>query len=410
MRRSRPPSGQLLRKNPQVSRTFGNRSQTALRSGRIHCATDCYDVDTNLAAILLLTDLPSRGRKLAGLLAVWGEPVMIDLLDPAEPTALPAPGDVVAVVSDASLSHSAQVAGLRRHLDRLGPNRPPFLCVMHADTPRSRAQAQALGADHTLRAQDVARSLARSLGHLFAGRRPLDAVGSTTLGAAAADGVLTRLFDLGRAGTAPDRGQVSLGAELVLGALDKTDVRTWLDVVWRFDDATHQHCLLVAGLAGGFARNLGLREDDCRILTQAALLHDLGKSRIPLSILNKPGRLDDDETAVMLTHPSIGYDMLVGGDYPDAMLAVVRSHHEALDGSGYPDNLRADRIPDLVRLVTVCDVFGALIERRPYKKALGGDEAYAILKGMAGKVDPDLVRAFQPLAELAGAATCSMAA
>lgn len=363
-----------------------------------------------MAAILLLTDTPTRGRKLAGFLASMGEPVMVDLLDPAEPTTLPAPQHIMAVVSDASLSHSAQVAGLHRHLGRLGPNRPPFLCLMHEDTPRARAQALALGANRTLKAEDAARSLTTTLGGLSAGMRLLDAVRATTAGAAAADVVLTRIFDLGRAGTAPTPGQVAHGAELVMSALDKADVRTWLDVVWRFDDATHQHCLLVAGLAAGFARHLGMRDADCHELTQAALLHDLGKSRIPLTVLNKPGRLDEDETAVMRTHPSIGYDMLKDGDHPAAMLGVVRSHHEALDGSGYPDNLRADQIPDLVRLVTVCDVFGALIERRLYKKPLDGDEAYAILQGMAGKVDLDFVRAFQPLAEMAGAAFRPMAA
>ncbi|POR42401.1 metal-dependent phosphohydrolase [Methylobacterium sp. V23] len=365
---------------------------------------------TNVAAILLLTDMPTRSRKLASLLEALGEPVLVDLLDPAEPTTLPAPESIRAVVSDASLSRSTQVAALRRHLGRLGPNRPPFLCLMHEDTPRARVQAQALGANRTLSAGYAARSLAKTLEGLFVGDRLLDAGRATTAGAAAADVVLTHLLDLGRAGTAPTRGLVRQGAELVLSALDKADVRTWLDVVWRFDDATHQHCLLVAGLAAGFARHLGMREADCHELTQAALLHDLGKSRIPLSILNKPGRLDDKELAVMRTHPTIGYDLLRDGDYPEVMLTVVRSHHEALDGSGYPDNLRSDRIPDLVRLVTVCDMFGALIERRPYKKPLGGDEAYATLQGMDGKIDIDLVRAFQPLAEAAGAAVPSIAA
>lgn len=357
-----------------------------------------------MAAILVLTDTPTRCRWMSGILADRGEPVVVDLLDPAEPVMLPAPGRVLAVIGDASLSRSASVASLYRHLGRLGPNRPPFLCLMHEDTPRARAQARALGADRTLRADDAAWSLAAALDGLLAGAPGPDTVRATFAGAVAADAVLTRILDRGRAGTAPTPEQVTHGAEIVLTALDQTDVRTWLDVVWRFDDATHQHCLLVAGLAAGFARHLGIREADCQQLTQAALLHDLGKTRIPLSVLNKPGLLDDDEAAVMRTHPSIGYDMLRGGDHPEAMLAVVRSHHEALDGSGYPDNLRADRIPDLVRMVTVCDVFGALIERRPYKKPLGGDEAYAILRSMAGKVDPDLVRAFQPLAEAAGAA------
>ncbi len=91
-------------------------------------------------------------------------------------------------------------------------------------------------------------------------------------------------------------------------------------------------------------------------LTKAALLHDVGKTKIPLSILNKPGRLTDDEMAVMRTHAALGYDMLEHGGFSRKCCMVVRSHHEMLDGSGYPDGLRAPEIPDLVRLVTICDI------------------------------------------------------
>lgn len=94
--------------------------------------------------------------------------------------------------------------------------------------------------------------------------------------------------------------------------------------------------------------------------------------------------------------------MLRGQGFSALMLAVVRSHHELLDGSGYPDGLWGGAIPDLVRLITVCDIFGALIERRPYRAPMSGGEAYAILEGMGEKLDRDLVRAFQPVADLVG--------
>lgn len=79
--------------------------------------------------------------------------------------------------------------------------------------------------------------------------------------------------------------------------------------------------------------------------------------------------------------------MLVGQGFKEVMLAVVRSHHEMLDGSGYPNALQGGQIPDLVRLVTVCDIYGALIERRPYRAPMAGEKAYAILDGMAGRLD-----------------------
>ena len=164
-----------------------------------------------------------------------------------------------------------------------------------------------------------------------------------------------------------------------------------------FDDATHQHCLLVAGLAAAFSVTLGLSEVDRHRLAKAALLHDVGKVRVPTAILNKPGPRTEGEMAVMRTHPAEGHAMLLGGGFEDAMLTVVRSHHEMLDGSGYPDGLKGASIPDLVRLVTVCDIYGALIERRSYKPPMAAGRAFGLLQGMAGRLDGDLVRAFTPI-------------
>ncbi|MGT2487472.1 HD-GYP domain-containing protein [Methylobacterium oryzae CBMB20] len=89
--------------------------------------------------------------------------------------------------------------------------------------------------------------------------------------------------------------------------------------------------------------------------------------------------------------------MLVDQGFEQQMLSVVRSHHEMLDGSGYPDRLKGDEIPDLVRLVTVCDIHAALIEQRPYKPPMASEAAYAILEGMAGRLDPAIVGAFRPV-------------
>ncbi len=164
-----------------------------------------------------------------------------------------------------------------------------------------------------------------------------------------------------------------------------------------FDEATHQHCLLVTGLATAFATRLGFADLDSYRPTKAALLHDVGKTLISPAILNKPGRLTDEEMAVMRTHAALGYDLLVGGGFSPEMLQVVRSHHEMLDGSGYPDGLRAPEIPDLARLVTICDIYGALIERRSYRAPMPGGEAYGILRSMTGRLDADLVAAFHPV-------------
>ena len=365
---------------------------------------------------LLLTDTPARGQRLARGLSPLGLTLVVDLLDPGQDRVRPDPATVRAVISDISFATSPPIAGLRRHLDRLAGRRPPFVCLLHEDTPRSHAQAEALGATRTLRADQADRLLISTLSRLTepseAGTCPdavprdapatLPVASTVAEDIAQADAALTRIFDLGRSGGAIKPGLITAGTDLIERALRKSDVRAWLDVVWRFDDATHQHCLLVAGLAAGFAKHLGLRRADCQQLTQAALLHDVGKSRIPIAILNKPGRLNAEELTVMREHPVLGHQMLRDQGYPEAMLAVVRSHHEALDGSGYPDGLHGIEIPDLVRLVTICDIFGALIERRPYKAPMAGAQAFAILESMGGKLDQDLLRAFRPIADATG--------
>ncbi len=349
---------------------------------------------------LLLTDTPARGTQLARGLDDLGSSLVIDVLDPEQADLAPAPGSILAVISDVSFTGSQPLIGIKRHLDRLGPGRPPYFCLLREDTPGARAKAQALGATRTLRADEAARLMRDAITPLIATKS--DHHPSVAEDVTQADAVLTRIFRLGLNGGAVTPAVITAGADLIEGALRKSDVKAWLDVVWRFDDATHQHCLLVAGLAAGFGMHLGLRPADCRQLTEAALLHDIGKSRIPLAILNKPGRLDADETVVMREHPILGDEMLRDQGFPALMLTVVRSHHELLDGSGYPDGLRGDAIPDLVRLITICDIFGALIERRPYKIPMGGDEAYEILQGMGDKLDADLVRAFRPIANHVG--------
>jgi len=131
------------------------------------------------------------------------------------------------------------------------------------------------------------------------------------------------------------------------------------------------------------------------------MLHDIGKARIPLAILEKPGRLDDDEITVMRKHPQYGLDALgTMSGLPSEMLDMVVHHHELLDGSGYPHGLSGKEISDLVRIMTISDIFGALIERRSYKPPLSGESAYQILIDMGPKLDVDLVKAFRFAAKL----------
>ncbi len=109
----------------------------------------------------------------------------------------------------------------------------------------------------------------------------------------------------------------------------------------------------------------------------AAFFHDIGKSAIPKSVIDKHARLTDDEMRLMRTHVTVGYEMLrrfpeTAGEIAD----VAISHHEYLDGSGYPLGLRGKEIPDLVRIVTIADIYAALIERRAYKPPFPPEKAW----------------------------------
>jgi putative nucleotidyltransferase with HDIG domain len=187
-------------------------------------------------------------------------------------------------------------------------------------------------------------------------------------------------------------------SQIIKGITEK-GLSAWLDDVRRYHEGTFQHCLLVTGVAVGFGLNIGFAAADVERLGIAATLHDIGKAHIPLSILDKPGRLDPAEEEIMRRHPVIGYDLLK--DIPGISAEIldgVRHHHEYLDGSGYPDALVAAEIPDLVRLLTISDIFAALIESRSYRPAMLRQDAYKSLCDMDGKLERSLVKAFRHVA------------
>ena len=185
----------------------------------------------------------------------------------------------------------------------------------------------------------------------------------------------------------------------IITRVGQDGLSTWLDEVRRYHEGTFQHCLLVTGIAVGFGLDVGFSGGDVSRLGMAATLHDIGKARIPLAILDKPGRLDPEEEEIIKRHPAIGYELLKGvhGISPE-ILDGVRHHHEYLDGSGYPDGLSGSQISDLVRLLTISDIFAALVEARPYKAPMPREDAYQILCGMEGKLEGALVRAFRKVA------------
>lgn len=163
------------------------------------------------------------------------------------------------------------------------------------------------------------------------------------------------------------------------------------------DNDTGHHIWRMAAYSKCLALAAGWSDNDAKLLAQAAPMHDTGKIGIPDNILKAPRRLDDDEMKIMRSHAEIGYKILAQSDTPLFNLAAEISlcHHEKWDGSGYPQSLIGEAIPQSARIVAIADVFDALTMKRPYKKAWSDDAAFDYIAEQAGThFDPELVYRF----------------
>jgi putative nucleotidyltransferase with HDIG domain len=161
------------------------------------------------------------------------------------------------------------------------------------------------------------------------------------------------------------------------------------------DDYTYMHSVAVCALMVALARQLGHDDAFCREAGLAGMLHDMGKAAMPLEVLNKPGKLTEDEFAIMRLHPERGHQMLQEArGANEAALEVCLHHHERVDGRGYPHHLAGEQITHLARLGAVCDVYDAITSNRPYKAGWDPAESIARMAGWKGQFDEDVFRAF----------------
>ena len=161
------------------------------------------------------------------------------------------------------------------------------------------------------------------------------------------------------------------------------------------DPYTNGHSHRVAKYSALLARQLGKSEEEVKNIYRIALLHDIGKIGIPDSILNKPGRLTDEEFAVMRSHSQLGYDILREISIAPDLATGAGYHHERLDGHGYPRGLTKEQIPEIAQIIAVADTFDAMYSTRPYRKQLPLETVCAELRRIAGtQLNADVVDAF----------------
>jgi len=171
-------------------------------------------------------------------------------------------------------------------------------------------------------------------------------------------------------------------------------VRNWGESIESSDSYTFGHCQRVAEFGVALARELGLDGVQLMTIRVGAYLHDLGKVRVPHEILNKPGRLTDEEFGVIKRHPVWGVEMLADVELPWDVKPIIRWHHEKYDGSGYPDGLKGEEIPLSAQIICMVDVFDALTTTRSYRGAMSSEVAIGKMRETARWWRPDLFEAF----------------
>src|ERR1700674_5774812 len=348
--------------------------------------------------LLLASDNTDQSQELARILRSVSE------VDTVSTSDLPdAPADQISgIVVDINLRSAESVQRVRNKLRHEAYRAMPRLFVLADALHHGSMQAWALGATDTISRPFDAAGILQRIQAAFPDSQGFDATDrgkALNRGVAAAHEVMVKIFNKLPAGVSLKYSDIVEAENKILKAIKHSSLREWLTAVGCHHTDTYRHCLFVTGFAVAFAQHLGMREDDQRRLTRAALLHDVGKAFIPVAILDKQEPLTLEEMSEMREHPRRGFDALAKqGGFPPEMLDVVLHHHEFLDGTGYPDGLSAKEISDIVRLTTIVDIYAALVEKRAYRLQFTHVRAYSVMEEMGDKLDQQLLQAFRPLA------------
>ena len=177
-------------------------------------------------------------------------------------------------------------------------------------------------------------------------------------------------------------------------------IESFAKVIDMKDSYTQGHSQRVAKYTRMLAKELGYDEDTVENYYNIALMHDIGKIGIPDQVLNKPGKLTDEEYSVIKSHTERGYDVLNSISLMPEIVVGAEFHHERPDGKGYPKGLKGSEIPRVAQIIAVADTFDAMYSDRPYRKRMNFDRAVGIIEDAAGtQLTKDVVEAFLRLAK-----------
>jgi putative nucleotidyltransferase with HDIG domain len=343
-----------------------------------------------MSPLTIVSDAADRGDRLCRRLAAVFDVQRIDLheIERARPGRR--------TLFDVDLSEPSRLIAIRKWIQSK-PRDGKAIFITDKGSRIQTIRAHAIGATDIVHRPVEPLALLHALNGNFAAlATAMDLPAGTAQGVVAAHDGLQDIFSVATLGKPLDQESIGAAGEAVINEIASQGLAAWIDSVRKHHSQTYQHCLLVTGVTVSFAQHLGLSQSDRKRLSFAAMLHDIGKACIPVSILEKKAPLDANERAVINQHPQHGVDALLTAEglHPE-MIDMVLHHHEHLDGSGYPHGLKGAEISDLVRVITIADVFSALIEKRAYKPPLSNDDAYQILVDMGPKLDTSLVRAFR---------------
>lgn len=343
--------------------------------------------------VILISDGPLPKESPVRKLPFFFPARLIDMAKVSDKTA----GDAAVAVIELLGSSETGMSALKTSWESLAEI--PVICIIAKSNRREVTQAAALGHTELLdREAPLALLLQQIKKHLntdVLADLPEKTPAKTAEAFSKANTFLESLCMSAATDSAIKVKVMEESAHQMLAAIDLDGLVSWMQAVQYHHSGTYSHSLQVSGLAGAFARHLKWPDADCKEVIAGGLVHDIGKMRIPLTILDKPVKLTDEERALINKHPLFGQEILKPRlEIPYEVKRMAIQHHEFLDGTGYPNGLKGDRISPQVRLMTICDIFVALTETRAYKEPLTARQALHKMKELGPKLDQDMLRQF----------------